>query len=233
MGHITPAAAGLFADAFNAELSDAVEGGLNPAEFRAGGKRVTKANPDPAGEDETWWRREGPQMVQAWIDWRTRYRWRVWAAPPDGDPAVELGIVTEIAGMPLKMVIDRVMVIPGSETLCIVDLKAGARTPESDLQLGVYRLGLWRQYGLSVDYGAYWMARKGELSEIVNLTRFTEFALGNWFASLRRGIEAQVFIPHLTSMCRACGHNRFCLAFGGDLAHLDPDHPQHKKEETK
>jgi RecB family exonuclease len=225
----SPHSAALFRQAFDDELASAVEAGLDPAEFRTGGKRITKAIPDPTGEDEAWWRREGPRMVQAWIDWRARSKWRVWTTP-DGDPAIELGIETDIAGMPLKMIIDRVMVVPGREALCIVDLKTGARTPESDLQLGVYRLGLWRQYQVGADFGAYWMARKGELSDIVNLSRFAEPTLQSWFESLRLGIENQVFIPHLTSMCRACGHNRFCVAFGGADSHMDPDSPNYKEE---
>lgn len=226
---MTSAAQRLFTDAFDGELAEELEAGVDLADFRAGNKRTTKANPDPTGEDEPWWRAEGPKMVQAWIDWRQRAKWRTWTTP-HVEPAIELAIETQIAGMPLKMIIDRVMVIPQAETLCVVDLKAGARTPESDLQLGVYRLGIWRKYGVWADFGAYWMARKGQLADIVNLTRFTEPALNTWFDGLRRGIENEVFIPHLTNMCRACGHNRYCLAYGGSESHLDPDSPNYKEE---
>lgn len=225
-------ATALFSQAFEGELLDLIDEGLDPSDFRAAGKRATKANPTPTGEDAAWWRAEGPGMVQAWIDWRSESQWRIWTTP-DGQPAIELDITTEIANMPLKMKIDRVMVIPKAETACLVDLKAGARTPESDLQLGVYRLGLWRQYQVQVDFGAYWMARKGTLSEIVNLSRFDERMLNTWFDSLKRAIEAEVFIPHLTNMCRACSHNRFCAAYGGSMSHLDPDSPNYVAQEEE
>lgn len=225
---LNPATA--FHEAFDSELADAFDRGAQQEDFRAAGKRATKSNPNPTGEDAAWWRVEGPKMVQAWVNWRRKSKWRVWTTP-DRKPAIELGVVTEIAGMPLKMVIDRVMVIPQAEALCIVDLKTGSRTPESDLQLGVYRLGLYREYGVWANHGGYWMARKGELSEIVPLERFDEAMLNNWFDALRRGIENEVFIPHITNMCRACGHRDYCAAYGGTKSHLDPDSPNYKEEE--
>jgi CRISPR/Cas system-associated exonuclease Cas4 (RecB family) len=223
----------LFRDAFNAELDDLLSGGnVTRADFRAAGRRATKANPNPAGEDESWWRREGPKMTQAWIDWRKASKWRIWTTP-DQQPAIELALITEVAAMPLKMVIDRVMVIPAaSNALCIVDLKSGSRTPESDLQLGVYRLGILRTFGCQIDFGAYWMARTGRLGDIVNLSRYTEPVLEKWFSAYRRAVENEIFIPHLTTLCRACGLNRYCLAFGGSQAHMDPDSSDHKEEQA-
>jgi hypothetical protein len=218
----------LFKDAFGAELLDYVAQGHNPTDFRAAGKRATKSNPNPTGEDAGWWRAEGPKMVQAWIDWRQRSGWQIWTTP-DGEPAIELAIETEVANMPLRMFIDRVMTIPQVDKRCIVDLKAGSRSPESDLQLGVYRLGIYLKYGVWVDHGAYWMARKGELSDIVDLTRYDPRTLNLWFDALKRALENRVFLPHVTSMCRACGLNRYCLAYGGTQSHRDPDHPDYQE----
>lgn len=174
-------------------------------------------------EDLTWWRKNGPGMVQNWISWRTRTGWRPWITP-DGTLATELDIEVGVGDLPLKMFVDLVMVSQPASQLVIVDLKTGGRTPDSDLQLGVYRLGILKKYGVDVRLGAYWMARKGEMTEVHDLTRLQPELLELWFTRFRAATDAGVFIPHPTNLCRACAMRDYCSAYGGSKQHFDPDH---------
>jgi hypothetical protein len=217
----TPLAERLFSEAFEVEVLEAAEEHPDLRTWSAAGKGKTKAN--PGGEDGAWWRANGPKMVQNWIDWRQAAKWVMWTTP-DGEPAIELSIETDVSGVPLKMYIDRVMVPPKVGVPVIVDLKTGKRSPESDLQLGVYRYGIWRKYGIRIDWGAYWMAREGAMSELYPLARFTPGLLERMFAQFVKAKQAEIFLPHLTFRCRACSMRDYCAAYGGKKSHLDPDH---------
>jgi RecB family exonuclease len=217
----------LFKEQFEPELIEAIDtSGSTPERWSVAGKGKRKGNPD--GENGAWWRANGPDMVQRWIDWRKREGWKVWTTP-SGEPAIELDMQVDVStgeeSFDIKAFIDRVMIEPATKGLVIVDLKTGARTPESDLQLGVYRYLLWRKFGVRVDHGAYWMARKGDM-EVLDLRRYQPELVELWFKRFRRATEDGVFLPHPTYLCRACPVREYCLAFGGNRAHMDPDHPQ-------
>ncbi len=80
--------------------------GIDLASARVGG-RATKANPNK--EDASWWNTAGPVWVDNYIHWRKQNPdWKIWTAP-DGNRAIELGLIPEVAGVPVKMVIDRVL----------------------------------------------------------------------------------------------------------------------------
>lgn len=214
-------AARLFSEAFETELLQLAEANPNPRDWSVAGKNRAKTRPN--GEDATWWRANGPKMVQAWIDWRTKNRWPIWTTP-DGQPGIELPVEVVIPGLSdeLWMVIDRVFEHPSGD-LIIVDLKTGSRTPESDLQLGIYRYGLFRKYGVLADRGAYWMAREGQATEPIGLQRYTPELIEKWFRKFEQAKDAGIFLPHITFRCRACAMNKFCAAYGGPLQHMDPD----------
>lgn len=195
------------------------------SQIRASG-RPSKANPN--GEDEQWWLANGPGMVDNYVEWRKRSGWKIWETP-DGQPAIELPILANVGiDLPLKMYIDRIFVsggmwLPRGE-LDIVDLKSGARSPVSDLQLGIYRVGILETFGVRIDWGSYFDARKGELSPPVNLKRYTPALICHWFRQQYDALKAKIFIPNLSSWCRACGHRDYCAAYGGSNAHFDPDY---------
>lgn len=224
----TPTA--LFQQAFDAELQNLIDQGHDPANFHAAGKRATKSNPNPTGEDYFWWRREGPEMMQRWVDWRKAAKWQIWTTP-DNRPAIELELDTHVAGRPIRAILDRIMVIPTTGHLCLVDVKSGKRTPESDLQLAVYRYcvtSTWPE--VDINYGGYWMARKGDMVT-VSLARFTEQMIVSWYDRFIKAREAGIYIPHMSSTCKACSLREFCAAYGGSKSHLDPDSPQYQPEE--
>lgn len=217
MSDPSPEAVSLFCQEFYATRAD--YGGVPANQIRAAG-RPTKAM--PRGEDESWWLANGPAMVQRWIDWRDESQWQVWTCP-DGRPAIELELYPSFDGVRVRMFLDRIMVVPVSDSLVIVDLKSGKRNPASDLQLGFYRAGVWQTFAVDIRYGAYWMARTGELSPIEDITRFTPGVMAHWLDRFVAAREQGIFLPHLSEKCRACGVNAHCYAFGGGRSGTDPD----------
>lgn len=199
--------------------SRAEYGNVPAKDIRSAG-RPTKDRPN--GEDELWWLANGPAMVQRWIDWRKSSGWDVWKAP-DGRPGIELELMPTFGDVPVKMFIDRIFVIPQTRNAVVVDLKSGKRTPASDLQLAFYAAGIKAEFGIDISYGAYWMARTGELTPIQSIARYSLPLLTYWVNKFVEARESGIYLPNLTELCRACGVNRYCYAFGGAKSDKDPD----------
>jgi putative RecB family exonuclease len=204
----------LFLDAFEKEIADRIdETGIPLDQWRVGG-RATKANPDK--ENYEWWRREGPVMVQAWVDWRARCGWELWWPSADV-PGIELALHVTMGGVPVKMFIDRVFVTPGGQ-LKVLDIKSGSSEPDSYNQLGLYACGLELTFGVRPQLGGYWMARKGEVGQVFDLEHLTPELMGGWISDWDRARKAGIFIPHPTRLCRTCGVKDYCAAVGGTKA---------------
>ena len=206
-GAFDATAADLFTESFDYGLSQSSVEDLSL--LRASG-RATKDYPN--GEDETWWRDNGPKFVQAWIDWR--------AANPNlqildlnGRPAIEVSVGALTADqVELKGFIDRVFVDATTGDLLIVDLKTGRNTPPSSLQMDYYRYALQSTLGLQAHYGAYWMARQGTLSTIHHLWRSDE-QIADMLRKARILIDNELYIPHLSILCGSCGVKQHCTAY--------------------
>lgn len=185
-----------------------------------GAGRQTKAKPN--GEDELWWLTAGPQMLQRWENWRDKSAWQIWVTP-DGVPAIELPIEVQHRGQKFKVFVDRVFVTE-SGGLVIVDLKSGARSQESDLQLGIYKAALKLAYDVDVVGGAYWDARAGDVEHVARLPQYTPALAAHYARQLQLARKHKIYLPHVTNMCRACGVREYCVAFGGSKMHFDPDY---------
>jgi hypothetical protein len=192
-----------------------------PTDRIATAGKGTKAYPH--GEDEKWWLDNGPKMLESYEHWRDTTDYRIWQTP-EGIPAIELGLVVDVgAKLPVKMYIDRIFINPLGH-LAIVDLKSGARSPASDMQLGFYRVGVLQNLGVRIDQGNYYDARKGVLSDTVSLTRYTPALVGHWMRQFEAAREAGIYIPNLSHWCRSCGVRDYCAAYGGLQSHFDPDY---------
>lgn len=190
-----------------------------PTEQIRGAGKPTKAN--PRGEDELWWLENGPPMVQRWIDWRKRSDWKIWHTP-DGVPGIELALEADFDGTPFKVIIDRVFITPAG-TIVIVDLKSGARKPESDLQLAFCAATIQLVYGVDAHHGAYWDARSGELTPVANLQHLSPPLLKYWVGQFAQARDKGIFLPNISNRCKACGVRSYCAAVGGNKADKDPD----------
>jgi hypothetical protein len=172
---------------------------------RVGG-RATKANPQK--EDVNFWQATGPQWVQAYIDWRkANPDWKLWKTP-QGTPAIELAMLPDFAGVPVKMILDRVFEVNGE--LVIVDLKTSQQTPTNTLQLGFYKVGMLKTFGIDVKWGTYWMARQHGVSPLVSLEKYTEDKLEYLVSGFDKARKAGIFLPNTNNCQYKCGLTDFC-----------------------
>ena len=179
---------------------------------RVGG-RATKANPQK--EDVNFWQATGPQWVQAYIDWRkANPDWKLWKTP-QGAPAVELAMLPEFAGVPVKMILDRVFEVNGE--LVIVDLKTSQQTPTNTLQLGFYKVGILKTFGIDVKWGTYWMALQHGVSPLVSLEQYTEDKLEYLVSGFDKARKAGIFLPNTNNCqykCVLTAHCQFSTKIG-------------------
>ena len=182
-----------------------IKTGVDQAKWKASG-RATKANPNK--EDGAWWNVEGSKMVDSWIEWRNgTHPLVLWEVQP-GVPAIELGLTPIWNDIPVQMHIDRVMVNPDGE-LIVLDIKTGVRTPTSDLQLAFYAAGMEEMLGIRPRYGAYWMARTGQTSELIDLDYFNKDDIIEIVSKFDQARKAELFIPNLNH-CIMCNVKEQC-----------------------
>ena len=173
---------------------------------RVGG-RATKANPNK--EDVGFWQETGPKWVQGYVDWREENQdWKIWHTPT-GIPAIELAMMPDFAGVPVKMILDRVFEVNGE--LVIVDLKTSQQTPLNTLQLGFYKIGLKKVFDIDVKWGAYWMSRQFGISPLASLEQHTEEKLEYMVSGFDKARKSGIFLPNTNTCQYKCGLTAFCM----------------------
>lgn len=181
------------------------KGDIDLSKARIGG-RATKANPNK--EDVNFWQSQGPKWVEGYIAWRELNKdWKIWVAP-DGNPGIELALTPIVAGVPVKMIIDRVFEVNGQLVIC--DLKTSQQTPSSSLQLGFYKLGLEKTFGIEVKWGNYYMARGNATSEMVDLSEYTYDKMEYLIKQFDVARKAGIFLPNTNNCQYMCGLTEYC-----------------------
>ena len=181
------------------------KGDLDLTNARVGG-RATKANPNK--EDQDFWQTAGPRWVEGYIEWRkANPNWKIWKAP-DGNPGIELALSPIVAGVPVKMIIDRVFDVDGQLVIC--DLKTSQQTPSSSLQLGFYKMGIEQTFGVEVKWGNYYMARGNSTSEMVDLSTYTFDKMEYLIQKFDVARKAGVFLPNTNNCQYMCGLTEYC-----------------------
>ena len=187
------------------ESWNACKGDIDLTNARVGG-RATKINPNK--EDINFWQISGPMWVEDYIAWRkANTNWKIWIAP-DGRPAIELELMPEIGGVPVKMVIDRIFEVNGK--LVVVDLKTAKNTPTSTLQLGFYKVGLEKTFNVSIEFGTYYMSRDSGTSEMIDLSSYTYDKLEYLVSGFDKARKAGIFLPNTNSCQYMCGLTAHC-----------------------
>jgi putative RecB family exonuclease len=189
-------------------------------------------------QDESWWRENGPAMAKAFADWyESQPEVNVWVTP-DGRPAIELELNVMFGKHEVKMAIDQVLV--AGTALVVNDLKSGSRRPVDPQQLGLYASGIQLAYGVRPKYGMYFMTRgirnaqkeiTGYVTEPIELDvpQYSIPFFTRMFDKMDKLDTEEVYLPHVTELCKMCGVNKACTAYGGPVAHLfDPDHPNYQ-----
>jgi len=181
------------------------KGDLDLTNARVAG-RATKTNPNK--EDVTFWQNTGPLWVQSYMAWREANRhWKIWVTP-DGEPAIELALTPVVAGVPIKMILDRVFEVNGQ--LVIVDLKTSKETPASSLQLGFYKLGLEQAFGIEIKWGNYYMSRGSNTVEMVDLSQYTFDKMEYLIEQFDKARKAGIFLPNTNNCQYLCGLTAHC-----------------------
>jgi putative RecB family exonuclease len=201
-------AANLFEIEFDLLVEKARENDPDLSTWRVAGVGRLKSMPD--GEDATWWRRVGRDFVGAYIDWRVSNDDALTLAAVESGPAVELEARTQIIeGVELLAFVDRVFTDRKTGVNLVFDLKSGRNPPKDNSQLGLYSV-LLDMIGLPTTWGAYYLARKGEMQEVVRLDGYTWSAERQKFLRLEANIQAGNFPPNPTVLCGYCSLRDHC-----------------------
>lgn len=190
--------------AVTAQIERAPDEFKDPETWRSAGK---------GKENGEWWRREGYTMAGKYQSWRNRSSLQVFN---DGDRAlIEAELMPILSGVAVKMYPDRIMVDEYGQ-LIVVDLKTGSSKQPSSLQLGVYKVGIEKLLGMSVEWGAFYDARKGDLVTPVRLDQWTEDRIGQLFATFDRQERAGEYLPNIGMHCAyMCSVKAWCIYQGG------------------
>lgn len=196
---------------FHKAVEATLDEGWELEQIRAGG-RPSKEYPDK--ENFNFWLAEGPGMVANWVKWRDLKMSQGWTfLDLNGSPAIEIKVDIQFPDVRVIGYADRIMVDQWGQAI-VVDLKSGSREPDSSLQLGVYGIGIQQNYDIHVPLGAYYMARKGTITEPVSLMKYTHELVGSWFGMAKAAIEGEVFLPRVSSFCNSCAVAKFCSIKG-------------------
>lgn len=134
---------------------------------------------------------------------------------PDGSPASELAFEVKLTDtMGIRGQIDMVMEWPDG-SLRVRDYKTGSKLPGL-LQLGAYRLALQETLDIDVQWGDYWMSKKGIINGPHDLSQYTKERLVGYFEALDKGIQARVFLPAVGDHCTPCAVRRYCPEGGNE-----------------
>jgi putative RecB family exonuclease len=190
--------------AVQAQIDSAPDEYKDPADWRVAGR---------GKETMAWWEEQGAKWAQMYADWRTRSGLTVFV---DGDRVlIEAELMPILGDVPVKMYPDRIMVDQHGQLL-VVDIKTGASEQPSSLQLGVYKVGVEKLLGLPVEWGAFYNARKGELTPPVRLDQWTEERIGALFATFDKQERAGEYLPNIGSHCKyMCSVRKWCVYQGG------------------
>lgn len=187
------------------EAWDKCKGDTDLSNARVGG-RATKAYPNK--EDVSFWQNSGPRWVDGYIQWRkTNTNWKIWTAP-DGNPGIELALTSVVKDVKVKMIIDRIFEVNGE--LVIVDLKTSQSTPASSLQLGFYKMGIEKTFGVEVKWGTYYMSRGNNISDMVDLSEYTDEKMEYLIETFDKSLKAGLFLPNTNSCQYMCGLTEYC-----------------------
>jgi RecB family exonuclease len=179
--------------------------------WRTGGRK-TKDRPN--GEDVEWWRQAGRDMIRTYVAWRLRTSDTLHIAAVKGAAGVEVEVTTSFGGVPVRGFVDRLFLDTQTGAYLVVDYKTGANPPKAQLQLGQYSVQLEAMIGAPVRWGAYYDARKGELSKPFDLSGYTPERLGYIYGGLDTSIRSNIFLPNMTQ-CFSCGMRDACVFQGG------------------
>ena len=197
-------------EVFNDAVKEVEERSNIPStEWKTAGRKTTSR---PDGEDLSFWQSDGLKQVESYHKWYNSSGWKI-ATMPDGRPGIEWAADVHFGGTPVRMIVDAIYQV--GEDLVIVDYKTGSRTPFGAVQAGLYASGIERAYGIRPKWGAFFMTRKGELDELLDLSPLSMEYFDYVFGAMNHSTMNGWFPPSVGDSCRMCSFTAQCPAFGG------------------
>jgi hypothetical protein len=190
----------------------AAESNTIPSEWRAGG-RASKAFPNK--ENDIWWSTNGLEMVDTFIQWWKNSNWKIYVA--DGRAHIEADYNVMFGDIPVRGFVDLIAVTPDGH-ISIIDYKTGSYMPDSGMQLGLYACCVEITTGVRPTKGFFYNARQGIMEEVTDLSRWTIPLFTELFKQFEKAVQAEIFLPAIGMMCKSCSVNKYCYAYGGELA---------------
>ena len=154
---------------------------------------------------------KGRKQVSDYAEWAVTQDWRVWTLP-DGSPALEVPFWLGVGGEGDIMVgfVDAIWEYPDG-TLEVVDYKSGTKYPDSDLQLGVYKVAIREIFGELAETGRYLMLDKLP-SKTVDLSGHSMSTVEDEVRHFTDTVRSGVF-PADTKSCFTCTVKTSCQFF--------------------
>lgn len=197
-------------EVFNDAVKEVEERSNIPStEWKTAGRKTTSR---PDGEDLSFWQSDGLKQVESYQKWYKSSGWKI-ATMPDGRPGIEWAADVHFGGTPVRMIVDAIYQV--GEDLVIVDYKTGSRTPFGAVQAGLYASGIERAYGIRPKWGSFFMTRKGELDELLDLSPLSMDYFDYVFGAMNHSTMNGWFPPSVGDSCRMCSFTAQCPAFGG------------------
>jgi len=162
------------------------------------------------------WMEQGPRYVRQWADRNQEWEW------------VELDVSTTLpSGIEIKAYIDRARVDRTIQGFQIADLKTGSTRPDSDQQLGIYKVlfDIWlntkgtqytRCFSGGADISAWNYMFKDDEFYLMPVSHWTLNTVDKMAQEWYRGLESGVFLPNRGKQCGTCGVRDACFLATGD-----------------
>lgn len=205
--------------------------------------KVQELNGSPYADPSTWhvanagkegydfWRVQGFEMLKQYVRFHQNvYRSQNPVLMLGETPAIELPYEMTVrsldltAGLVTKGYIDCVRWDLQRDAFVIADYKTGRNAPSGTFQLGEYAHALLMLLGQkqllpapeTPVLGRYWLARKGEYTEPVDLLKAHPLAeLQYRYDTAWRGAKLGIFAPNQTNLCSSCQVRDYCPVVSG------------------
>jgi CRISPR/Cas system-associated exonuclease Cas4 (RecB family) len=165
--------------------------------------------PHSKGEPLDRWLTLGPTLCEKYVAWTNSretddFHWEV--------DQIELEYLHDLGlAIPAKGFIDRefLVTIRGHTYRVLVDIKTNAKMPQTP-QLMEYAT-IRRMQGVRIDYVAYYDARHGKLTPLIDPSPWTEQWLKEYYGYVVDNIQAGVFQAKPGVPCRWCSVRDLCV----------------------
>nr|WP_280676796.1 PD-(D/E)XK nuclease family protein [Kitasatospora sp. MAA19] len=151
----------------------------------------------------------GQEQTAQYVVWSREHQPAIWQTS-EGKQALELYFEVEIGGVQVRGFIDQ-LIAEADNSVRVRDLKTGAM--KSKFQLETYAVAVREAFGVAVNRGDWYLAKRGGLSRPADLTQVTAEQVGEQYAEMDAGVKAGKFEPRPGFLCRFCDVKHKCSFF--------------------